>query len=36
MKDGKIIPIWEEFEKWFKETQKLDIQKLNSNEPIEI
>ena len=36
MKDGKIIPIREEFEKWFKETQKLDVQKLNSNEPIEI
>lgn len=36
MKDGKLIPIWDEFEKMLKETQKLDLQKLNSNEPIEI
>jgi len=36
IKNGKIIPIREELEKKFKETQKLDISKLNSNEPIEI
>lgn len=36
IKDGQIIPLREEFEKRFKETQKIDIQKLNSNEPIEV
>lgn len=36
IKDGKIIPIREELEKKFRETQKLDISKLNSNEPIQI
>lgn len=25
IKDGKVIPIWDEFEKRFKETQKLDL-----------
>lgn len=32
---GNIIPIREELEQRFKETGKIDISKLNSNEPIE-
>lgn len=32
---GNIIPIREELEKRFKETGKIDVSKLNSNEPIE-
>lgn len=32
---GKIVPIREELEKRFKETGKVDLSKLNSNEPIE-
>jgi len=32
---GNIVPIREELEKKFKETGKIDISKLNSNEPIE-
>jgi len=36
VKDGKIIPIRDEFEKKFRETHKIEEQKLNSNEPIEI
>ena len=36
IKEGKIIPIREELEKKFKETKKLDVSKLNSNEPIVI
>ena len=32
---GNIIPIREELEKRFKETGKIDVEKLNSNEPIE-
>ena len=36
MKDGEIIPIREELEKKFKETGKIDVNKLNSNEPIEV
>lgn len=36
IKEGKIIPIREELEKRFRETGKLDLQKLNSGEPIEI
>lgn len=31
---GNIVPIREELEKRFKETQQLDVNKLNSNEPI--
>ena len=34
-KGGNIIPIREELEKKFKETGKIDVDKLNSNEPIE-
>ena len=34
-KGGQIIPIREELEKKFKETGKIDVSKLNSNEPIE-
>jgi hypothetical protein len=30
------VPIREELEKRFKETGKIDVSKLNSNEPIEI
>lgn len=36
MKEGNIIPIREELEKRFRETQELDLSKLNSNEPISI
>ena len=36
VKEGKIIPIREELEKKFQQTQQLDVNKLNSNEPIEI
>jgi len=36
VKNGNIIPIREELEKRFKETQELDVNKLNSNEPITI
>lgn len=36
IKDGKIIPIREELENKFRETQKLDLSKLNTNEPIDI
>ena len=36
LKDGEIIPIREELEKKFKETGKIDVNKLNSNEPIEV
>jgi len=36
IKQGKIIPIREELEKKFKETKKLDLSKLNTNEPIEV
>lgn len=36
VKEGKIIPIREELEKKFRETGKLDMQKLNSGEPIEV
>eukprot|EP00344_Euplotes_crassus_P008057 CAMPEP_0196998096 /NCGR_PEP_ID=MMETSP1380-20130617/3562_1 /TAXON_ID=5936 /ORGANISM="Euplotes crassus, Strain CT5" /LENGTH=468 /DNA_ID=CAMNT_0042414541 /DNA_START=8 /DNA_END=1414 /DNA_ORIENTATION=+ len=36
IKNGKIIPIRDELEKKFKETKKLDLSKLNTNEPIEI
>merc|ERR1719230_2161910 len=32
---GNIVPIREELEKRFKETGKIDVSKLNSNEPIE-
>ena len=32
---GNIVPIREELEKKFKETGKIDVRKLNSNEPIE-
>lgn len=32
---GNIVPIREELEKRFKETGKIDVDKLNSNEPIE-
>lgn len=32
---GNIVPIREELEKKFKETGKIDVTKLNSNEPIE-
>ena len=34
IKDGKLIPIREELEKRFQETQQIDVSKLNSNEPI--
>ena len=34
IKDGNIIPIREELEKKFAETGKIDVSKLNSNEPI--
>ncbi len=33
-KDGQIVPIREELEKRFGETNTVDINKLNSNEPI--
>ncbi len=36
IKDGNIIPIREELEKKFQETGKIDVEKLNSNEPITI
>ena len=36
IKDGEIIPIREELEKKFQETGKIDVNKLNSNEPIEV
>jgi len=36
VKDGNIIPIREELEKKFKETNHIDVNKLNSNEPIEV
>jgi hypothetical protein len=35
-KGGNLIPIREELEKKFQETGKLDLSKLNSNDPIEI
>jgi len=36
IKDGNIIPIREELEKKFQETGGvIDVNKLNSNEPIE-
>jgi len=34
IKDGNIIPIREELEKKFRETNQIDVNKLNSNEPI--
>mmetsp|Transcript_37003 Transcript_37003/g.27352 ORF Transcript_37003/g.27352 Transcript_37003/m.27352 type:complete len:91 (-) Transcript_37003:259-531(-) len=34
IKNGNIIPIREELEKRFQETNTLDVNKLNSNEPI--
>lgn len=34
IKEGKIIPIREDLEKRFRETQELDVNKLNSNEPV--
>lgn len=34
-KGGNIVPIREELEKRFKETGKIDVTKLNSNEPID-
>jgi hypothetical protein len=36
IKNGNIIPIREELEKRFRDTQVLDVNKLNSHEPIEI
>ena len=37
IKDGNIIPIREELEKKFQETNgQIDVNKLNSNEPIEV
>ena len=36
IKDGNIIPIREELEKRFRDTQELDVNKLNSTEPITI
>lgn len=36
MKNGKQVPIREELEKKFQETQEIDVNKLNTNEPIEI
>ena len=36
IKDGNIIPIREELEKRFRDTQELDVNKLNSTEPIAI
>ncbi|TNV78966.1 hypothetical protein FGO68_gene9885 [Halteria grandinella] len=36
VKNGNIIPIREELEKRFRDTQELDVNKLNSNEPIVI
>jgi len=37
IKDGNIIPIREELEKKFQETGGvIDVNKLNSNEPIEV
>lgn len=36
VKNGNIIPIREELEKKFKETGRIDVNKLNSNEPIEV
>ena len=36
VKDGNIIPIREELEAKFKATGKIDVNKLNSNEPIEV
>ena len=32
---GDIVPIREELEKKFKKTGKIDVSKLNNNEPIE-
>lgn len=34
VKNGNVIPIREELEKRFRDTQELDVNKLNSNEPI--
>ena len=36
MKNGKAYNIREELEKKFEQTQKIDVNKLNSKEPIEI
>lgn len=36
IKDGNVIPIREELEKRFRDTQELDVNKLNSHEPIVI
>lgn len=36
IKEGNIIPIREELEKRFRDTQEIDLNKLNSNEPITI
>jgi uncharacterized protein YqfB (UPF0267 family) len=36
IKNGNVIPIREELEKRFRDTQELDVNKLNSNEPIEV
>jgi uncharacterized protein YqfB (UPF0267 family) len=32
---GEIVPIREELEQKFKKTGKIDVSKLNNNEPIE-
>lgn len=34
IKNGNIVPIREELEKRFRDTQELDVNKLNSHEPI--
>ncbi len=34
VKDGQIVKIREDLEKRFGETQKIDVNKLNANEPI--
>jgi len=36
IQEGKAVPIREELEKRFQETQKIDVNKLNSNEPITV
>ena len=36
IKNGNIIPIREELEKRFRDTQELDVNKLNSHEPIAV
>ena len=35
MSKGELVPIREELEKKFRETGKIDVDKLNSKEPIE-